>query len=125
MKKRLKNDIVLVLSIALAALLAWGIVRLTRTDGEYVAVIIDGVQTAMYPLSVDTRVELRIEGSDEVGHTNTLVISGGKAYIEYADCPDKLCVKQPAINKAGESIICLPHKLVIRVLGKAEFDAAT
>ena len=31
----------------------------------------------------------------------------------FADCPDKLCTKQPAVDKNGESIICLPHQVVI------------
>ena len=58
----------------------------------------------------------------EDGHVNTLVIEGGRARIEAADCPDKLCVKQRAISKAGESIICLPHKLVIRISGESGVD---
>jgi hypothetical protein len=53
---------------------------------------------------------------------NTLVIEGGRARIEAADCPDKLCVKQRAISKAGESIICLPHKLVIRISRESGVD---
>ncbi len=48
---------------------------------------------------------------------NVLVIQEGKAYMEEADCPDKLCVRQKPVKKNGESIICLPHKLVIRVIG--------
>ena len=54
---------------------------------------------------------------------NTLVINGGKASIVSADCPDKLCVHQQEISKAGESIICLPHKLVVRIEGTGEVDA--
>ena len=34
-----------------------------------------------------------------------------------AKCPDKLCVQQKAISKSGESIICLPYKIVVRVEG--------
>ena len=49
----------------------------------------------------------------------------GKAYMSGADCPDKLCVKQKAISKKGESIVCLPHKLVVQVTdgSAAEVDA--
>jgi len=33
-----------------------------------------------------------------------------------ADCPDKICVKHTNIKNAGETIICLPHKLVIEIV---------
>lgn len=58
---------------------------------------------------------------------NLLVIEDGKAYIIEADCPDKLCVKQRAISRQGESLICLPHRLVVAVEGeeRSEIDAVT
>ena len=42
-----------------------------------------------------------------------------------ADCPDKLCVNQNAVSKNGESIICLPNKVVVTVDSSenSEFDA--
>ena len=34
-----------------------------------------------------------------------------------ADCPDQVCVRQGAVRYNGESIVCLPHKLVVSVEG--------
>jgi hypothetical protein len=34
-----------------------------------------------------------------------------------ADCPDKLCVKQRSIAKEGETIVCLPHRVVVKISG--------
>ena len=48
--------------------------------------------------------------------------------MEDADCPDRLCVKQGRIKKVGESIVCLPHKVVIEIVGEKEeagVDAVT
>ena len=44
-----------------------------------------------------------------------------------ADCPDHLCVKQKAISKEGESIICLPNKVIVEVDSavNSEIDAVT
>ena len=41
-----------------------------------------------------------------------------------ADCPDRLCVKQGSISKNGESIVCLPHKVIVTVTGGdgADYD---
>ena len=34
-----------------------------------------------------------------------------------ANCNDALCVKQGNISKVGQTIICLPHKLIIEIKG--------
>ena len=47
---------------------------------------------------------------------NMLVIKDGHASIKNADCPDGLCIKQGSISKSNESIICLPNKLVVRIV---------
>ena len=64
------------------------------------------------PLSEDTRIVL---GEGE--HTNTLVIENGAARVVEASCPDQICVNQGAVRYEGESIVCLPHKLVVTVEG--------
>ena len=39
----------------------------------------------------------------------------GSVTVQDADCPDKICEKHRAINRTGETIICLPHKLVVEI----------
>jgi hypothetical protein len=34
-----------------------------------------------------------------------------------ADCPDKLCEKTGKISKNGETIVCLPHRVVVEIQG--------
>lgn len=46
---------------------------------------------------------------------NTLQISEGKVWLSEADCPDKICVNTGKIQYPGQSIICLPHKVVIEI----------
>ncbi|MBO4563170.1 MAG: NusG domain II-containing protein [Clostridia bacterium] len=119
-KKRIVNDIILVVALLALALAAWGVIRITHKSGDYAVVEIAGEETARYPLNEDIRIDIEAEG----GHVNTFVISDGKAYVESADCPDKLCVKQHAVSRVGETIICLPHKLVIRIVGEGGVDTA-
>jgi hypothetical protein len=40
--------------------------------------------------------------------------------MEAADCRDQICVHHIPISGSGESIICLPHKLVVTVTGKQD-----
>ena len=35
--------------------------------------------------------------------------------MEDASCPDQLCVHQNAIDKTGQTIVCLPNKVVVTV----------
>ena len=46
---------------------------------------------------------------------NVMKIKDGKVTMEKADCPDQICHKHKAIEKSGETIVCLPHKVVIEV----------
>ena len=88
-------------------------------NGRTVEVTVDGVTVASLPLDADTT--YIIDGAD--GGRNTLVIVDGKATVTDATCPDGVCVRHRAIDKAGQSIICLPNKVVVRVVGEPTVDA--
>ena len=107
-----RNDFLLVVLLLLLggalALFLW----LTRQSGGTVSVQIDGELVMELPLSEDRSLVL-----GEGAHTNTLVIEGGKARIAEASCPDRICVRQGTVQYAGESIVCLPHRLVVTVQG--------
>ncbi|MBQ2732986.1 MAG: NusG domain II-containing protein [Clostridia bacterium] len=108
--KKLRYDILLIAVLLFVSALAVGITLLTREAGERVVVEINGVQTAVYPLSVDGEYPLN-------GGTNILVIENGEAYLRYADCPDKVCVNTGKIRYEGQTIVCLPNKLSVTVRG--------
>ena len=87
-----------------------------------VSVSVDGKESAVYSLS-DT-VDTKIDGYQ--GGFNHLVIRDGKAVFTEADCPEQICVHHKEISKSGESIICMPHNVVISITDKknnAEIDA--
>ena len=98
----------------LAALVCCCLWFLLRQDGGTVIVEQNGQETARYALSEDRTV--RIEGE---GGYNLLVIEGGEVYLSEADCPTQLCMKTGKIRYAGQSIVCLPHKLAVRITGGA------
>ena len=101
-------DIILIL-----ALLTVGVVLLILSRsggrGSAVTVSIDGETVCEYSLMTDGRYPIN-------GGTNTLVIEGGTARIEDADCPDKLCEKQGKISRLGERIVCLPNRVSVEVV---------
>ena len=108
--KAYKNDLLLILAVLLLAGGAWAALRLTRRAGGSVRVAVDGVEVASLPL--DRGQSFVWEG--EAGK-NTLVVENGAAHMKFADCPDGLCIRQGEIRYTGESIVCLPHRLVAAV----------
>lgn len=48
---------------------------------------------------------------------NLLSVSGGEVRMEAADCRDQICVRHRPISSGGASIICLPHRLVVEIVG--------
>lgn len=116
-----RGDLYLIGGCLLAALVLCGLWLLLRRNGGVVIVEQGGTETARYALGQDRAV--RIEGPD--GY-NILVIRGGEAWLSEADCPNRLCVKTGKIRYAGQSIVCLPHKLTVRIAGGASaLDAVT
>ena len=50
-----------------------------------------------------------------IDESNTLVIKDEMADMIFADCPDQICVKHAPISNVGETIICLPNKVVVTI----------
>ena len=57
----------------------------------------------------------RFTVTDPQGHYNTVSVEPGRICICEADCPDKLCVKQGWLSGGLTPLVCLPHKLMIRL----------
>ena len=115
-----KKDAVLILTVLLIAGAAFGVHEFAGGDGaDTVTVKVDGKVTGTYPLAKDQKIRIN-------GGTNILTIKNGKADMTDADCPDLLCVHQRAIDKEDETIVCLPNKVVVKVVGakqKSDLDS--
>lgn len=109
--KKTRNDIILIVAILTAIIICFIFLRPVDT-GNYAVVIIDGKQTAKYSLSSNIQTDIVSDG------INRLVIENGEAYISYADCRTNVCVNTGKINKIGQSIVCLPHKLIIGIVSE-------
>lgn len=109
-RKKFKNDILLIIILLVGCLIGSAFFLLSFKSGSNVIVKQNGKEVSCYPLSNDFSTNI-----ESANGTNTLVIKDGKAFIENATCPDKICEKHRAISKSGETIVCLPHRLVIEI----------
>ena len=107
--RRLKNDLILIIAFVVAVFVVFSVFLITRKDGDTVKVKINGVTTAEYKLNQDFTTVIDSYNNGK----NTLVIENGSVYIKDADCPDKICENHRPISKSGETIVCLPNRLII------------
>lgn len=113
-----KADFIIIGVVAvIVSVLAFFLYFVNADSGSIVIVEKDGEVIETLSLEQDAE---RVYEFD--GETNTLVIEDGKAKITDANCPDGICSQHKSINKSGESIICLPHKLVVTVSNDKEND---
>ncbi len=111
--KKMIADIILIAAVLIIALSVFLFVELSRKEGAFVRVSVNGERVAEYSLSVDGEYSLN-------GGTNILVIENGEAYIKWADCPRQICVKDGKISRTGERITCLENRVVVEVFGKGD-----
>ncbi len=111
-----KNDILLISAILLAAcfLAVFFFVKEDSTEGAFLEITADGELYGRYPLNEDAVIE--------INGTNVCEISNGHVSMIEADCADKRCVRMKKISFEGESIICLPNRIVLKITGGASAE---
>lgn len=57
-----------------------------------------------------------VEG--RAGGHNTIEIDGRRVRIREADCHDQVCVRTGWLTRAGQSAVCLPNRLVVKLTGQ-------
>ena len=115
-----KNDWILVTVILVLA--GVGFLNYTnfgRQTTGVVKVIVDGELLGTYSLEKEQEIK--------INDTNYLIIKDGQADMTEANCPDQICVDHKTISKNKETIICLPNKVIVEIVGgkDVEIDAVT
>lgn len=117
-----KGDKILVLFIVLLSFLSFAYINRyafseqekfisVQVNGEEIKKILFDQQLVGHTIPVET----------EFGY-NLIEIGDGQVRVIEADCPDKIDVKQGYISRIGETIVCLPNKLVIEIKGESRED---
>ena len=96
-----KKDIILIAAVLAISLISLAAINMTQKDGKEV-----------YKTSIKKD---QIYQIPEKNGTNVMQIKDGKVTMKKADCKDQICADHKAIEKSGETIVCLPHKVVIEI----------
>ena len=107
------------LAILLVVLLAIG-VGVAYLPGKNTAGQVDIYQNwqllETYPLNADRSISI------DADFHNTVQIPGGKVALTASNCPGTDCVHSGWISTPGRSIVCLPNRVEVRIVGTEDAD---
>ena len=112
------DAIVVLLVIALAIGTAWWFYGGLRRSGpaEYI-ITHRGEEIARGPLSQAR--EIAVDGQYHL----QIVCDGQSIYVHHSDCPTQDCVRTGKATHPGQSIVCLPEQVIVKLVGaKTETD---
>ena len=108
----------LLVSLALCFLLPWrgaaGTVARVYKDGTCIRSVDLSAVTEGYTFAV----------ADEAGE-NMVEVAPGRIRVCSADCPDQVCVSAGWLSDSAAPIVCLPHRLVIRIEKNAAAESSS
>jgi len=116
------GDKILVVLILIFGLMSLFAVNWLKKPGDRVIIEVNGQE--LQRLDLDSSQNITVTGP--IGNT-TIKIDHGAVRVVSSDCPAKICVLTGNIRHAGEIIVCVPNKVVVKVAGKTEnqFDVIT
>ena len=116
-----KADIILLIVLVVVGLASTAYVAVSRSGGDTVIIEQNGDLYGKYSLFEDRTVT--IEGED---CENIVKIANGSVVMFESTCKNQVCVRHGAISSTGESIICLPNRVVVKIEGKGGgYDAVS
>ncbi len=84
-----------------------------------VVVEVEGKEVKSYPLQDnDEPINIRVDAGED--KYNVIIIKNNEVYVKEANCKDQVCVNWGKIKRQGETIVCLPHKLIVKIVGSSD-----
>ena len=113
----------LLVFLAAAALAGIGFLSWIPQSGAPVDVIEqDGHEVRRISLNQISQPEtLVLEGEIPV----TILLEPGQVSIIKSSCPDQVCVNTGVLTRPGQSAVCLPARVAVRITGETRSDGQT
>ena len=100
--------------LAVGLTISWASLNSGQT-GDKVRISVGGETYGVYDLAQDRTIQVR-----QNGHTNNIIIEGGHVSMASSDCANQVCVNTGAIYLAGDSIVCLPNRVMVEILSESK-----
>lgn len=116
MKKLYRNDLILNAAVILVCIAVPLFLFFNGKDEKKSAVIsYDGKQEKV--ISIDGNEVFKTHGVE-------ITVKDGTAYVSESSCPDGLCMKMKKAENIGDSIICVPNRVSVRIDGNGREEGA-
>lgn len=118
MLKKRKKDLIFIFSILIFAVFLLLLQRVygnAQDEADLVKITVNQKLYGTYDLNKNQTITIQ----NDFG-INTIQIQNKDVWMEEADCPDGYCKEQGHISKNKQTIVCLPHKLVVEISDVSE-----
>ena len=118
MLKKRKKDLIFIFSILIFAVFLLLIQRVygnAQDEADMIKITVNQKLYGTYDLNKNQTITIQ----NDFG-INTIQIQNKDVWMEEADCPDGYCKEQGHISKNKQTIVCLPHKLVVEISDDSE-----
>ena len=118
MLKKRKKYLIFIFSILIFAVFLLLIQRVygnAQDEADLVKITVNQKLYGTYDLNKNQTITIQ----NDFG-INTIQIQNKDVWMEEADCPDGYCKEQGHISKNKQTIVCLPHKLVVEISDDSE-----
>ena len=118
MLKKRKKDLIFIFSILIIAVFLLLIQRVygnAQDEADMIKITVDQKLYGTYDLNKNQTITIQ----NDLG-INTIQIQNKDVWMEEADCPDGYCKERGHISKNKQTIVCLPHKLVVEISDVSE-----
>jgi hypothetical protein len=113
-------DKILIGGLVVLTLLSFPIIKHFQHEGKLVVIEVDGELVGNFSLEEDRFIP--VDG--KLGTTGVEIADKVVRVLD-SPCPHKVCVKSGTISKSGETLVCLPNGVVIRIEGEPSVDAVS
>lgn len=107
-----KREAIIIFTLLFIALAGFLFTRVS-SKGSKVQIEVAQKIYGTYNLSIDQTIQI----FDEQGHfLLNCEIKNSTIKVLTSECPDKICIDEGTKGQAGQTIVCLPNKVVIRII---------
>lgn len=112
-----KSDIKLIVIVGIIIIVMLGFVNITKEKGSIAEVYYE--DELILSISLDNDGEYIVDG--ELGDV-VLEVKDRKIRVKSENSPKNICSKEGYIGDSSRTLICLPNKIIVKIVGESEID---
>lgn len=105
------KEIIIIFLITTACIIALLFINNSQ-NGKYAVISVDGAEILKISLS-ENKQNITLENTENI----VFEVKNGEIFVAHTDCPDEICLKTGAISRKGQTIVCLPKKITVKIIG--------